>query len=55
MYERLNRRVGKSDDDAVELKKMDQAVVEAKRSFHAERERANALEDEVRMVKGERD
>lgn len=47
--------MGKSDNDAVELRKMDQAVVEANWSFHAEREWANALEDELRHVKQEQD
>lgn len=34
---------------------MDKAIVEAKRYFHAERERADTLEDELHQVKKERD
>lgn len=39
----------------MDLKKTEEAVLGAKRSFSAERERANVFEDELLKVKGEQD
>lgn len=53
-YEWFKQRATKLVDEALDLRKMEQAIVDAKRSFIAERERADAVEDELDVVKMER-